>query len=230
MWVTLNLETAAETMIRVDVAQGTAEWHKARAGIPTGSQVHRLLTPAKQEYSLAGAKSYRNELLAEWLTGEPVEQNWRTIWSDRGSAEEGDASFWYGEVTGHRLSPGGFVLRDDGLFGGSPDALIVDRDGEVTGGLEIKTPKLAEVVAHLIGERPKAHMGQVQAYCYLMDLDSYDLLIWNSAVPALLETIRRDDAYIARLDAALARFLEFLDHGKAELTRRGYAPKEDAER
>ena len=219
-------------MIHLAIDQGSAEWYEARAGIPTASAVHRLLTPAKQVYSIAGANSYRCELLAEWLLGDPNDgpDSYLSKWTDRGSALEGDATFWYQGVTDAQLHAGGFCLRNDRQFGGSPDALIRDEQGRISGGLEVKCPKASECIAHLIGERPHAHLAQCQAAIYLCEVDWWDLLVFNPELPESLVRVERDDKYIAKLDAALARFGEFLDHGKTELTRRGYAPKEDAER
>ena len=58
-------------MIALDLQQGSAEWVKARLGIPTASQFSRIITSTGK---LSGqADGYMHELLAESLLGEPAD-------------------------------------------------------------------------------------------------------------------------------------------------------------
>ena len=72
----------------IDCEQGSREWVEARLGIPTASQFSRLLTPKRMQVS-ASRHRYRAELLAEWITGEPVDE-FETEWTraDGGKAME----------------------------------------------------------------------------------------------------------------------------------------------
>ena len=110
-------------MIYLPITQGSDEWAVTCAGKPSGSNIHRLLTPAKEQYSVAGARTYQNELLAEWLVGRRG-GDLNVPWTRRGEEYEGDALFWYTEARGswEDLTPGGLMLTDDRRFVGSPTA------------------------------------------------------------------------------------------------------------
>ena len=81
-------------MIIVDVEQRSFEWLEARQGIPTASQLPRLLTEKTQKYSVVGARKYRNELLAEWLLDASLDGG-NTLWMDRGTMLETEARQYY---------------------------------------------------------------------------------------------------------------------------------------
>ena len=110
-------------MIIVDVEQRSFEWLEARQGIPTGSQISRLLTEKTRKYSVLGARKYRNELLAEWFLDASLDGG-NTLWMDRGTMLETEARQYYELLRDVELDEVGFCLRDDRRFGGSPDALV----------------------------------------------------------------------------------------------------------
>lgn len=74
-------------MIIHDVRQGSVEWDRLRAGIPTSSNFHRIMTPKAMKLS-SQAPGLMHWLLAEWLIGEPLESP-ETQWMQRGAALEG---------------------------------------------------------------------------------------------------------------------------------------------
>jgi hypothetical protein len=79
-------------MIRLDLKQGTHEWLQARVGIPTASRFDDLITPKTRKPS-SSATRYRNEILAEWILGHPIE--WGTSqWMERGTELESEARRW----------------------------------------------------------------------------------------------------------------------------------------
>ncbi len=56
----------------IQCEQGTPEWFQARLGIPTCSRLDEVLTPKTLKLSTPAGK-YRNQLLAEWLVGYPLD-------------------------------------------------------------------------------------------------------------------------------------------------------------
>lgn len=197
----------------LNVQQGSPEWLRARLGIPTASQVDRLLTPAKLKIS-SQATLYRNQLLAEWLCGYPIDWGGQSAFMERGTDMEPEARAFYELQRDVEAQTVGFVLRDDGLFGGSPDSLV-GKDG----GLEIKCPALHTHVGYLLD--PAAleaeYRGQVQAYLYLTGRAWWDLIAYNPELPAVVRRIERDEAYIAALDAVLEVFLAELAQARTVL-------------
>ena len=138
-------------MTILDCEQGSREWVEARLGIPTASQFSRLLTPKRMQVS-AGRHRYRAELLAEWITGEPVEE-FDTEWTERGRLLEPQARQHYGIV--HDVEPRqvGLCLRpvpsaphlSVGVesVGASPDALVGS-----AGALELKCPGMVNHILY----------------------------------------------------------------------------------
>lgn len=206
-------------MIHLDIEQGTEAWQNARLGIPTASGFDKILTPKKLEYS-AKAVDYRNQLVAEWILGHPIE--WESnAYMDRGTGMEHEARAYYELQRGVDVVNGGFVLRDDGKVGGSPDGLVGD-----DGVLEIKCPAIHTHIGYLL--EPSAlsdkYRAQVQGYLYLTDRNWTDIISYNPVLPAVQVRISRDPKYIMALDAALVMFLADLDDVKEKLLEHKQEP------
>ena len=56
-------------MIILDCEQGSEEWFKARLGVPSASNFHRVITPTGKLSSQVD--SYVNTLASEIITGQP---------------------------------------------------------------------------------------------------------------------------------------------------------------
>ena len=98
-------------MIRIDVIQGTDEWLRARMAIPTASQFHRIITPAKMELSKQSIK-YACELLAEYLLDEPLRMDLNRGIVERGSEMEQEAVTYYEMLRDVDVQKIGFALLD----------------------------------------------------------------------------------------------------------------------
>lgn len=202
-------------MIRFDFAQGGPEWVAIRLGIPTASRFDEILTPAKLSPS-KGAGKYRNKLLAEWLTGYSMDEGQDSMWMERGRELEPRARAWYELQYDCDVEQVGFILRDDGEVGGSPDGLV----GE-DGGLEIKCPALHTHIGYMLNlETLEAeYRGQCQGLMYLTGRVWWDLLSFNPELPSVVRRVWRDDTYIAALVKALDVFCSDLDSCKAMLAQ-----------
>lgn len=189
--------------------QGSVEWMRLRLGIPTASEFDRLVTPKTHKPS-AARDGYRAELLAEWLLGQP--EDWGSSdWMERGRAQEAEARRWYEFDRDVDVEQVGFVARDDGLVGGSPDGLVGD-----DGGLEIKVLSPKNHVLHLLGEEP-GYVGQVQGLMHLTGRSWWDVLLYHHQLPKVVRRIERDEDYLAALVPVLDEFVERVEADKERL-------------
>ena len=201
----------------VDCEQGTPEWFEARLGVPTASCFGKILTatgkPSKQ------AAGYMEELLAEWLAGGPLE-SFSSMWTERGKETEAEARDYYEFTSGDDVEQVGFVLRDDGLAGASPDGLIGDE-----GGLEIKCCSPHVHVAHLLRDGiPTEYIPQVQGGMWVCNRQWWSFVAYHPTLPSVIVRVERDDEYIEALAEAVYLFAIKMDQKKKLLIEKGYEP------
>ncbi len=208
--------------------QRTTEWRMARLGDVTASRFKDVLTkPRTKAARDAGEMSetamrYMEELLAELLTGMPIDrwQNAAMRWGSEWESHAFDAAVEAIEKrfgTPPTLPEGEFAYiqhpTEPGI-GCSPDGII----GE-DGLLEIKCPAnpAVHIRTMLDGEMPEKHIEQVQGslwiakkkfYCFC----SFDPRLEASGVnPLFIKKVERDDGYINEILApAVIRFRDKL--------------------
>lgn len=204
-------------MIHVPCTHGQSDWHWLRLGLPTASQMGRILTPKKREYA-AGAQSYIAELLAETFTGIPHDAG-SNAFMERGSELEDKARAFYLMENGGTLSDGGVCLLDSKLAACSPDFLVGD-----DGGGEIKCRNATKHVAALL-EGDSEAFAQVQACLWITGRKWWDLVSFNPLLPSTIQRVQRDEAYIAALDKAMhEQFLPALQRARQALLALGAKP------
>ena len=193
----------------IDCEQGSIEWMVARLGMPTASQFDRILTPKTRKPSASRA-DYLAQTLGEWLIGQP--KKWgTTAFMERGTDLEDDARKYYALQRDVDVVQVGFVTRDDGLVGCSPDGLL-----GLDGGLEIKILGLVGHVAAAMLENAPDFVGQVQGCMYLTEREWWDVIFYHPELSSAIVRSERDDAYIAALEPVLADFLDRLEQKKQE--------------
>jgi hypothetical protein len=192
-------------VIRVDVVQGSPEWLKARIGVITASEFDNILTPSKLQPAKGDA--YLRRMLAEILTGEPIEAK-GSEWAERGHDMEDLARKAYAEEFGVYPERVGFVTTDDGRVGYSPDSFIGD-----DGLLEIKVLSAENHAGALIDPDGYAldHRGQCQGGLYVAERKWIDLMFWNPTMPRVIVRMEPDPKYLAALKPALEAFKARLD-------------------
>jgi hypothetical protein len=177
-------------MIVHPAEQRTEEWKQARIGVVTASQFYRLITP-KGNKPAAAAGDYLNELIAEWILGEPLDGASSGM-IERGRAMENEAVEWYEFTRDVTVDRVGLCLRDDKLVGASPDGLI----GE-DGLLEIKCPGAKKHTSYLLGgDLAGDHRCQVQGGLWVTGREWADLVSYNPAMPPVVIRCERDHVFI----------------------------------
>ncbi len=199
-----------------DCIQGTSEWTRLRAGIPTSSDFDKILTaggsPSKQ------AEMYMFALLAERIMGHPRIE-YMSRWMDRGSQMEAEAVSFYELQRDCETVKVGFITNDEGTIGASPDRLVGD-----TGLLEIKVPSEAVHVSYLMqsGSAYDAYRVQTQGQLWIAEREWNDLLSYHPEMPPALIRVERDEKFIAQLSAAVSAFVEVLESQFALCVQRGW--------
>lgn len=193
----------------IDVAQGTPEWRAARCGIPTASCFDKIIRPSDGKLS-ASADKYLARLLAEWWTGQPID-DYVSPHMERGTELEGEARDWYSWDSGHDVQQVGFCTTDDGLVGCSPDGLV-----EPDGGLELKTPGIETHMVYLLDPKKLVadYRCQVQGCLMVTGRKWWDLCSFSPILPNVRERIICDTDFIDAMRAAVDQFNERLAAAK----------------
>lgn len=190
----------------IDCEQGAPEWHAARAGLATASCFADVLATIKTGEA-AARRNYRVKLVVERLTGKALNGGFQSAAMLQGIEREPFAREAYEATTGRLVQEVGFIVADEYEAGCSPDGLIDD-----DGGLEIKCPELAAHLEYLrTPTEPAAYTPQIQGSMWITGRAYWDFVSFNPEFPASLQLVvrrvKRDEAYIAKLQAAVALFM-----------------------
>ncbi len=198
-------------MIKHAVEQGSDEWLRLRAGIPTASEFGALVTPLWKAREGDGVGTYLTKKLAERWLGSPL-MTFSGGSMEQGSIREAEAKPFYEFTTGDLIESVGFVTTDDGRIGCSPDGLL---NG---GGIEIKCPEPHTHVRYLIdGELPKEYAPQVYGSMLVTGAPRWKFMSYSRNFPPLVLTIERDEKIICAIRGAVEAFNEILDRAWAKL-------------
>lgn len=179
--------------------QGTEEWLRTRMGIPTSSMFATVMASGKGGGESKTRRKYMLQLAGEILTGEPME-GYTNANMERGKEMEDDIRKMYAFQTDSELERVGFIKW--GKTGCSPDALIGKKRM-----LEIKTTQPHLLIdIHLRGEFPPEHRAQCMGNLWVAGREEIDIAIGWPKMPLYIQTIRRDENYIAALEIAVNEF------------------------
>lgn len=202
----------------IDCIQGSTEWKAARLGRVTASRADKIITPKTQKPSASMVK-YAYELLAEEMLGRPLDDQ-SSGFMERGKDLEEEARAWYAwdqDVEVHRV---GFVLRDDGKVGCSPDGFVGD-----DGCVEIKCPSAGVHVGFLLGDpADNEYFSQIQFTLWVTGRKWVDFLSYSPDMPQVLVRFQRDEKFIAALSDGVDALLALLDKHRATLAELGALP------
>jgi len=200
------------------VTQGSADWLKLRAGIPTASAFDNIVTPT-------GAKSksrerYLHALLAERMLGRPLTEH-VSEWMARGSTAEAEAVAYYELQVDAATTPVGFITNDAKTIGASPDRLVGD-DGLV----EIKVPKDHVHVGYLrLKKADKTYFPQLQGQLWITGRKWVDIMSYHPELPTALVRVERDEKFIKTLEEEVTAFSEELEKLAESFAARGWIKK-----
>lgn len=202
-------------MILHDVVQGSPTWLQLRAGRPTASEFHKILTPKTAKPS-ASAEPYMYDLLAEVMLGRPL-QTPVMPWMERGTLLEDDAAKWYAFQRDIEVKKVGFVTTDDGKIGASPDRLVGD-----DGLLELKVPSPGQHLRYLLFPQrgvDQDYRCQVMGQLLVTERKWCDVVSYHPELPSVIVRVERDEEFIGKLDTALKVFVQELELHRADLER-----------
>lgn len=203
-----------------DIEQRTPEWFALRLGIPTASNFHKILTPKTLKLSESRNK-YRNQLLAEWMTGTPHQDDYLSKSMEAGIDNEDRARAAYEMIVDAETTRPGFFTAYDGMAGASPDALL-----EPSTDLEIKCRELhTQIGWALMTDDSERQDHRIQCQGRLLIEQREWSHLWNfnqqMAIPVLKSP--RDERVISAIDQALRQFIDELLAARERLTRE-YGP------
>lgn len=209
-------------VVHEGIPQGTALWNSLRAGIPTASQAHRIITPGLKPCGKSTHEKYTFQLLAERLTSEPATEKPQSFWwAERGKQLEADAIEFYELVHQIESYPVSFVVARGGRWGASPD-----RGVDPAGMCEFKCENDADHLSYVMqsGALYEAHALQVQFQLLVWeDREWDDLVAYHPKLPQAVHRTHRDKETQDCFMKHLVPFCDHLDELWAECIRRGYA-------
>jgi hypothetical protein len=202
-------------------AQGSPEWHALHVGIPTSSSFDKIIQPKKLKPS-ASQDKYLDALIGEWLLGRRIETQ-ESDWMQRGKELEPEAVAWYEMDRGVDAELVGFITRDDGMVGSSPDRLI-----GTDGLLEVKNPMIETHLGYMRdpGLLRDEYVCQVQGQLLVSERAWCDLLSFSPRpdVPPVVLRVERDEKFLDALSKAVDAFVVRLLEARASLLARGAKP------
>lgn len=205
-------------MEKIDMQQGSLEWHQARWGNVTGTSLK----------SVYGTQSVQDTLMFDLIAQRMTEPQIAEIDTPavvRGQELEGVARQKVIEKTGLDFTETGLLVNDTiSSFSISPDGIYED-DGVIKGGLEIKCPSSKKHVEYIIkNEIPRAYLYQVLAPFVMSDeiefwtFASYDDR--NYERPLFLKKMLREECenYLEEYRKNLREFLDKVEEKYLEVT------------
>ena len=189
--------------------QGTPEWFQARLGIVTASKMSNIITPTGK--SSTSAQKYMDELLAEYLAGQPIDIQEPTSWMLHGNETEAEARNAYSFITDNEVREVGFCLNDEETLGASPDGLV-----NPDGGCEIKCVKGSTMIVYYRKGFPLTYKPQVQTTLLVTGRKWWDFFAYHKNMRPYLERVERDEDYIKQISEALQGFNDKLEKAKEE--------------
>lgn len=208
-------------MKTIDAPQGSDEWFQARVGKVTASRISAVMSKGRGGEASATRAAYMGELIAEVLTGQPVNAFQGNADTERGVLEEPNARATYETQRGVLVDTVGLVLHPTiERSAASPDGLVGDE-----GLLELKCPRPHIHLDYLLGnEPPSKYVPQMawQAACTgraWVDFASY-CPVMPEDLQLFVVRYTPTAGYIQELETAVAAFLAEMDVKLAKIQER----------
>lgn len=200
----------------IDCAQGSLEWHAARAGRVTASRIADMTATIKSGWGASRA-NYLAELVAERLTGQVAESfsNAAMKWGTETEPQARAAYEFYSDASVQEV---GFVIHPTiEMSGASPDGLVGD-----LGLVEIKAPNTSTHIETLLsGTIPAKYISQMQWQMACCQRQWCDFASFDPRLPARMQLFVKRvhaDPAIAETEKLVIDFLKEVDAKVAALT------------
>jgi putative phage-type endonuclease len=213
-----------------DMIQGSEEWHAARCGLITASEVKLLLTPTLKAANNDKSRAHLWELAAQRITGH-VEPSYISDAMLRGHEDEVRARDLYSKHHAP-VEEVGFVTNDQWGFtlGCSPDGLV-GTDGKIECKSRAQKYQVQTIVENWRdGTVPDDFTLQVQTGLLVTGRKWCDLLSYSGGLPFIAMRIEphaeMQAAIIGACTQAEAKIAEIITDFHAAVKARGLIPTE----
>ncbi len=188
-------------MIVHNCKQYSAEWWRARRGVPSSSEASRIITPKKAELS-GQVDGYACDLIAEKFDAYYGQhEDYISSAMKNGTLKEPESRRYYEFERDATVTEVGFITTDDGRFGCSPDSLVGD-----DGGLELKNPAVSTHVKYLVdGGLPATYRPQVHWCLVVTGRKWWDFCSYSAGLPPVLVRVTPDE-YTDKLRECMEAF------------------------
>ena len=193
-----------------DLVQGSDEWHAARCGLLTASEMHLIITSTLKGASNAKERGHLYELLAQRIT-QHVEPRYVSDDMLRGLDDEVEALEVYSTVYS-RIERVGFITNDKWGFtiGYSPDALV-GADGQVECKSRNQRYQVQTLIDHVsVDSIDPDFVVQVQTGLLVSERQWADLISYCGGLPMATVRVFPDSAIQAAIIDAASAFEERL--------------------
>lgn len=215
-----------------DIAQNTPEWDDIRKGKVTASPAKSLLTSA---YTLkgkpragsigslgAGAVTYANKIAKQRYCATAGDTDFRHYSEDmqRGHETENDAARLFESMTGLTTTEVGFLSMpfDNATIGCSPDRIILDDNGVICAGLEMKSANSDVQFSRIMSpqELEKEHFAQVQFQMFISGARKWYISSYNDSYTELkdklvIREVLRDEKVMKEFNTKLCDLEAYID-------------------
>lgn len=192
-----------DTVIHENFEQGSDEWHAARRGLMTASEMKLVLTPTLKVADNEAVRLHVYELAAQRITGhtEPT-----YIGDDmlRGHADEIKARDLFSEKL-EPLGEVGFITRNFGAFtlGYSPDGVGLLGNFGMEAKSRIQKHQLKTIIDN---EVPTEHKLQLQTGLLVTGWDYMEYISYCAGMPMCVIRVEPDPVYQAAIKEAALGF------------------------
>lgn len=165
-----------------DLVQGEPEWHAARLGILTASEMKLVITPTLKIADNEKVKIHLYELLAQRVTNY-VEPHFQSYDMERGNFDEEHARAKYSEEYAP-VEECGFITNDKWGFtiGYSPDGLVGD-EGLIECKSRVQKWQMKTLVENVSkGEIPDDYVMQIQTALLVSEREWCDFVSYSGGM------------------------------------------------
>lgn len=190
-----------------EVSQGTVAHRRLRAGRPTASNFHRIVTPKGEPSKQALPYLYR--LVAERLLNDVLDEDHLSYVKavQDGIKREPQAIAMFNFMNEIRIEPGGFCTTDDGRVGASPDGMLKG----MKEAIEVKCPAPQTQIRYLLHGPEDDYRAQVQGQLMVGGFQAVHFFSYHPQMPPYHKVTLPDRLYIDTLRSALSSFCDTLD-------------------